>query len=108
MQLNIDSRKLFYFATIVELGSLKKAAKQLSISQPALSMSMTRLERAVGTKLLERSPTGVIPTESGELLCRHAQLIKEEMRYVEARLKGGHTDDARVITIGVLPTLATT
>ena len=108
MQPNLDSRKLFYFATTVELGSLKKAAKQLSISQPALSMAMMRLEKAVGTKLLQRSPTGVVPTEFGELLCRHAQLIKNEMAYVEAQLKGEAPGDTRVITVGVLPTLATT
>ena len=108
MQPNIDSRKLFYLATVVELGSLKKAAKQLSISQPALSMSMMRLEKAVGVRLLERSPTGVVPTEFGELVCRHAQLIKDEMNYVEARLRSSDKSDPRVITIGVLPSLATT
>ena len=107
MQPNLDSKKLFYFATIVESGSLKKAATQLSISQPALSMSMMRLEKAVGTKLLERSSTGVVPTEFGEVLCRHAQLIKEEMGFVEAQLKSSNKAGQRVTTIGVLPTLAT-
>lgn len=108
MQPHIDSRKLFYFATVVEMGSLKKAAKQLSISQPALSTSMMRLEKTVGMKLLERSPNGVVPTEFGELLCRHAQLIKEEMAYVEARLRNSPKSGPRVITIGVLPSLAAT
>lgn len=108
MQPSIDSRKLFYFATVVELGSLKKAARQLSVSQPALSTSMMRLEKAVGLKLLERSPSGVVPTEFGELLFRHAQLIKEEMAYVEARLRNSQTSDPRVLTIGVLPSLAAT
>jgi LysR family transcriptional regulator of gallate degradation len=108
MQQNLDSRKLFYFATVVELGSLKKAARQLSVSQPALSTSMTRLEKAVGMKLLERSPAGVVPTEFGELLCRHARLIKEEMAHVEARLRNSPKGDSRALTIGVLPSLAAT
>lgn len=49
--LNIDPKKLVYFAAIVEHGSFKRAAKSLGLSQPALSMSMDRLEAKS-----ERSP----------------------------------------------------
>src|SRR5437870_5745543 len=52
MQLLMDSRKLLYLATVVEQGSLNKAAKRLDVSQPALSKAMDRLEDGLGVKLL--------------------------------------------------------
>lgn len=108
MQPNIDSKKLFYFATVVELGSMKKAAKELSISQPALTMSMNRLETSLGVKLLTRSPVGVVPTEFGELLCRHARLIKDEMVLAESHMRKAERAGPRVLAVGVLPSLAST
>ena len=64
----MDPRKLVYLASVIEQGSLKKAAEQLQVSQPALSTSMHRLETSLGVKLLQRGPTGMVPTPSGELL----------------------------------------
>jgi DNA-binding transcriptional LysR family regulator len=84
----MDPKKLLYFASIIENGSFKKAAKQLSISQPALSTSMDRLEHSLGYQLLERSPTGVTPTPLGELLYAHARLIREELELADKRLRG--------------------
>ncbi|SRR6266550_2718095 len=101
----VDPRKLLYLATVIERGSLAKAAKQLAISQPALSKSMDRLESELGIKLLERAPTGITPTTAGEVLYAHARLIREEMNLAETRIQGekGHT---RVVTLGTLPSLA--
>ena len=64
----MDPRKLLYLATVIEQGSLAKAAKHLAVSQPALSKSMDRLESELGIKLLNRAPTGITPTTAGELL----------------------------------------
>lgn len=101
----MDPRKLLYLATIIEQGSLAKAAKHLSVSQPALSKSMNRLEGELGIKLLQRGPTGIIPTASGELIYSHARLIREEMDLAKARIHG-EKDHARVVTIGTLPSLS--
>jgi DNA-binding transcriptional LysR family regulator len=106
MQLLLDSRKLLYLATVVEQGSLKKAAKCLEVSQPALSKSMDRLESGLGIKLLERGPTGITATAFGELLCSHARLIKEELELAKTRLQNAGKSQARVVTIGTLPSLA--
>jgi DNA-binding transcriptional LysR family regulator len=107
MQLLMDSRKLLYFATVVEQGSLKKAAKCLAVSQPALSKSMDRLESGLGVKLIERGPTGITATAFGELLCSHAILIKEELQFAEARIQNAGKSRARVMALGILPSLAT-
>ncbi len=100
----MDPRKLLYFARIVEEGSFNKAAKLLSISQPALSASMDRFEQSISDKVLDRSATGVTPTPLGELLYAHARLIREELERADQRLTGdGRGDD--VIAIGTLPSL---
>jgi DNA-binding transcriptional LysR family regulator len=101
---SMDPNKLLYFACIVEEGSLKKAAKQLSISQPALSTSMDRFERSLGDKVLDRSPTGVTPTPLGELLYAHARLIREELDRAKLRLTDDRNGDG-IITLGTLPSL---
>lgn len=104
---SMDPRKLLYLATIIEQGSLAKAARQLAISQPALSKSMNRLEDELGMKLLVRSPSGIEPTMFGELVYSHARHIRDEMDLASTRLKGGKPQ-SRMIVIGVLPSLAST
>lgn len=101
----MDPRKLLYLATVIEEGSLAKAAKRLGISQPALSKSMDRLETELGMKLIERGPAGITPTPSGELVYAHARQIRDEMQLAEARLQNEKAD-AAVITMGTLPSLS--
>src|SRR2546422_6297879 len=102
----MDPRKLLYLATVIEQGSLAKAAKHLLVSQPALSKSMDRLESDLGIKLLERGPMGITPTTFGELLYSHARLIREEMDLAEKRIQKVEKGHARVVTFGTLPSLA--
>jgi DNA-binding transcriptional LysR family regulator len=102
----MDARKLLYLVSVVEHGSFKKAAKHLFVSQPALSMSMGRLEKSVGGKLLVRGPTGISTTRLGELVYSHARLIRDEIGLAENRIR--HLDDHdRILTLGTLPSLAT-
>jgi DNA-binding transcriptional LysR family regulator len=56
------------FLTVVEEGSLHRAAARLRISQPALSRQMQTLEHQLGGRLLERMATGVSPTAGGQAL----------------------------------------
>jgi LysR family transcriptional regulator of gallate degradation len=102
----MDPRKLLYLAAVIEQGSLAKAAKHLAVSQPALSKSMDRLESELHIKLLERGPMGITPTTVGELLYSHARLIREEMDLAETRIQKVEKDHAHVVTLGTLPSLA--
>ncbi|MFZ4288141.1 LysR family transcriptional regulator [Variovorax sp. HJSM1_2] len=100
----MDPRKLLHLTTIIEQGSLAKAAKLLSVSQPALSKSMDRLEAELGMSLLQRGPAGISPTATGELIYAHARLIKDEMELAQGQIKAD-AGKVRAITVGVLPTL---
>lgn len=106
MQFLMDSRKLLYLATVVEQGSLNKAAKRLDVSQPALSKAMDRLESGLGVKLVDRGPNGITATAYGELLCSHARLIKDELEFAETRIQNAGKSRARAMTVGTLPSLA--
>jgi DNA-binding transcriptional LysR family regulator len=106
MEEAMDPKKLLYFASVIECGSLKKAAKLLSISQPALSTSISRLEDSLGKKLLERSPSGVTPTPLGELLYSHARLIRDELALAENHVKGLDPTSEGSLTFGALPSLS--
>lgn len=102
----IDPRKLLYLASVIEHGSLNRAARALDISQPALSTSMDRLEDEVGIKLLERGPKGIIPTTYGEVLYCHARLIREEVELARKALLNVRDGRAESIRVGALPSLA--
>ena len=55
-------RDLHVLMTVVRCGSMGKAANQLSVSQPAISKAVADMEAALGVKLLDRNPRGVVPT----------------------------------------------
>jgi len=67
---------LEYFAVVAEHGNLGRAAEALELSQPALSMSLKRLERATGSKIVRRTAKGVELTEAGGTLLRHVARLR--------------------------------
>lgn len=69
----IELRQLRYVIAVAETGQLTRAAARLHIAQPALSQSLLRVEREVGTPLFDRHPRGVKPTPAGEAFLEHAR-----------------------------------
>jgi DNA-binding transcriptional LysR family regulator len=61
----ISIRALECLVTVVEQGSLTKAAAVLHMSQPALSHQIAAIERELGTPVIERLPRGIRPTAAG-------------------------------------------
>jgi DNA-binding transcriptional LysR family regulator len=61
----LSMRALECLVTIVERGSLTKAAAVLHMSQPALSHQIAAIERELGTPVIERLPRGIRPTAAG-------------------------------------------
>jgi len=73
--MSIKLRDVSYFETVVEHGNIGRAAEALGLSQPALSKSLQRIERAVKSKLLKRTPKGVELTPSGAALLSQARRL---------------------------------
>jgi LysR family transcriptional regulator, low CO2-responsive transcriptional regulator len=75
----IDSRQLRAFVALARTGSFTLAAKDLFLSQSAVSHSMKALETDVGCRLFDRVGKKVLLTQAGESLLHHADKILQEM-----------------------------
>ena len=76
----LDIRHLRSFVSVVDMGSLSKAAGALSISQPSLSQQISAMEYQLGVPLLLRSAAGVRPTDAGLKLYRHGRMCSDRCR----------------------------
>ncbi len=72
----MESRQLRYFCEIAEAGSFTAAAARLRVAQPALSRQIAALEQDLGAPVFERGPGGIKLTPHGEILLRHADVIR--------------------------------
>lgn len=64
----MDFRDLEYFSVVAEHRHVGRAAESLGLTQPALSLSLRRLERSMQTKVVTRTPKGVELTAAGSTL----------------------------------------
>lgn len=60
---------------LAEERHFARAARRLGVSQPALSSRLRRLEEELGSRLFDRSRSGVAPTEAGEAFCEAARRV---------------------------------
>lgn len=100
-----DLRQLRYFVAIVEHGSFSRAAEALHVAQPALSLHVRNMEKDYGVALLFRSPRGVVPTEEGTILLRHARTVLDQIAVAEEELRGHHADPAGEVRLGLPGTI---
>jgi LysR family transcriptional regulator, low CO2-responsive transcriptional regulator len=82
----LDSRQLRAFVAVADTGSFTVAARELFLSQSAVSHSLRALEEDVGCRLLDRMSKKVILTPAGEHLCHHAKKILKEMHQAREQL----------------------
>lgn len=71
MDVNFDLYRVFYITVMA--GSISKAAKELYISQPAVSQSIKQLEETLGGRLFFRTPKGIILTAEGEAVFKYIE-----------------------------------
>jgi DNA-binding transcriptional LysR family regulator len=71
----VEIRHLRAFVAVADARSFSAAARNLNVSQPALSQIVGMLEQSLGTRLLERGPCGVSPTSAGTALISEARIL---------------------------------
>lgn len=86
--MNFTLRQVSYFVAVAESGSISGAARQLSVSQSAVTEAMKELEGDLGALLLERSGRGVTLTHRGQVFLRHANRILETVADAGRTLPG--------------------
>lgn len=99
----MDTRRLSAFVKIVDTGSLTRAADNLNVAQPALSQQVAALEAQFRQRLLIRSKRGVVPTEAGRALYRHAQIILRQLGQAHAEVGQGAQAVAGAVSLGLAP-----
>src|SRR3954471_16708211 len=99
----MDPRRLLTFRAVARERSFSAAARELALTQPAVSQQVAALERELGAKLLVREPGGVTPTHAGSVLLEHADAVAERLELARAQLAGIAGEQRRRLRVGAFP-----
>ena len=100
----MDLNHLTTFCTVVEAGSISKAAKELYVTQPAISQKIQELEEHYKTQLLDRTNRGIQPTEIGLYVYSEAQKIQAMMANIKREIEARH-NPAEELLLGASTTI---
>jgi len=102
----LELRHLRAVCAIAEEGSLTKAASRLGLTQPAMSAQLRTVERIVGGRLFDRTPSGSTPTELGKQVVGTARLVLDEVdQLVSLARQRTRAGTAGPLLVGGVPTL---
>ena len=102
----MDIRHLRYFIAISEEKSLSAAAHRLGVAQPSLSQHVIKLEQELGVPLIIRSPRGILVTEEGHRLVRHAREISHQMDICIAEMREAAGTVRGNVAFGMPPSIS--
>lgn len=96
----MDITKLTAFCTIVDCGTLSKAAEILYCSQPALSKQLTALEKEFGCPLFDREKKRLVLNKSGKLVYEFGRQVEKDLSQLKANLYNLNHPNSREIIFG--------
>ena len=96
------SKALFHFTKAAEHLSISKAAKELGISQPAISKSIRSLEKQLNITLISRLSRGISLTPAGEIVYLRAQKIEFEWQAISRDIRS-LADEENYLRVGAGP-----
>src|SRR6266571_6045408 len=99
---------LHVLMTVVQAGSMGKAAERLNTSQPNISRSIAELEHALGVRLLDRHRQGIEPTEFGRALLDCGVAVFDDLRQRVKNIEFLAHPTAGQVRTGCTPVLAAT
>ena len=102
----MNLRDLQYVSAVAEHGSFTRAAQMTSVSQPALSNQIKKLEAELGQAIFVRAKTAVHLTPFGQALLAHVIDIQKSVAEIENLAKVHGHKKANDLRIGTTPTLA--
>lgn len=100
--MNLDRLRSLHAVSVH--GSLHSAAEALNVTASAVSQQIAKLEREVGESLLEKRGRGVMLTDAGVLLARHAANALSVLRQAEAELDARRAVVAGTVAVGAFAT----
>lgn len=102
----LNYHHLHYFWRVATLGNLTEAARQLHVSQSALSAQIRALEESMDTQLFERSGRRLRLTATGQRVLGYANDIFSRGEELESLLRHGIEPEYQQLRIGVLSTMS--
>ncbi len=104
--LRLNLRDLHILMTVVQAGSMSKAAKSLNTVQPVISRAIAELEHALGVRLLDRSRHGVKPTQYGRALLAGGTAVFDDLRQTMKNIEFLADPTVGNVRVGCNPFLA--
>ena len=101
----MDLVQLSYFEAIARGGSFTKAARQLGVSQPTLTVAIQNLERDLGTRLFHRDRQGIRLTATGQELLEQTRGLFGQLEAIEDRIRGLESEEVGRFVIGLVGVL---
>jgi LysR family transcriptional regulator, regulator of abg operon len=93
---------------VVEQGSIRAAAREMHLTQAALTKSLRLLEEESGVALLVRQSRGVLLTDAGQRLHTRARLVMRQLALAEDDLRQSQGEDEGTVCVGLTPYLMLT
>jgi DNA-binding transcriptional LysR family regulator len=91
----VDLKQMQYFLCLAQEGNVTRAARQLNIVQPALSMQIAKLENSLGKRLFYRASRGMALTPAGEALAQRIapimtdiDRVRDEIAQLDGKVSG--------------------
>jgi LysR family carnitine catabolism transcriptional activator len=104
--MDISLRQLEVFARVARAGSFTQAASEMMVSQPVLSRTIRDLERALRTRLLDRTTRSVRPTADGRELLAVAEAVLESYQAGMRRFAAYRDGERGILILAALPAVA--
>ena len=101
--MTIDIRALRYCEAVARHGSFTRAARELRIPQPALSIAIRKLEDELGVVLFTREARRIVPSPEARLLLKHAERIFEEIGLARQELQAATELRIGEVRLGMPP-----
>lgn len=99
-------QQIEYLLEVIRLGSFAKAATELRLTQPTLSMQIQKLEEECGIQLLDRSKRPITPSAAGQEFINQATITLREFRNLHSIIYSFNEEIKGEFKIGIIPTLA--
>lgn len=98
----MDLVQLKYFVAVAEAGHLTNAAKKLNVAQPALSVSIARLEKEVGVPLFDRVGRNISLNKFGEIYLEYAEQALDRMRKAQPAVNKYAEKLEDILSLGII------
>lgn len=93
----MELRQLEYFAAVARLKNYTRAADEMYVSQPTISVSIQKLEEELGTKLIIRDNKKVILTHEGEIFLAHTEKLLGDAKNLQELIKDMAMNKKRIL-----------